>query len=118
DVIDAEQRAELGAKSRYNYAHLILPDELEGKNKYETSASLFNQWIADGVLKQDDGDSYYLLEQRFNGLDGKPYTRRGFFAAVKIPESGEEYILGHERTFEVKFQDRLRLMEATGAQYG
>ncbi|GMV99188.1 MAG: hypothetical protein AMXMBFR84_03270 [Candidatus Hydrogenedentota bacterium] len=118
DVIDAEQRAILGAKSPYNYAHLILPEERDSLSKYEYSAKLFNQWIAEGIFKQDDADSYYVLEQKFKGLDDKPHTRRGFFAAVKIPESGEEYILGHERTFESKFQDRLRLMEATGAQYG
>ncbi len=39
DVITPEERTELFARSPHNYARLILPDEREGRSKYETSAA-------------------------------------------------------------------------------
>ncbi len=69
-------------------------------------------------MQQDDEESFYLLEQRFRSLDGTGCVRRGFFAVTKIPEPGEETVLGHERTFEWKVTDRLALTDATQANLG
>jgi len=52
------------------------------------------------------------LRQRFTDLDGNPQVRRAFFATIKLPETGEHYVLGHERTFDKHVDDRLRLTEA------
>lgn len=118
DVITPEERTELYGRSPHNYARLILPDEREGMSKYEASASDLETWIAAGVMQQDEEDSFYLLEQRFTSLDGTECVRRGFFAVTKIPEPGDETVLGHERTFEWKVTDRLALTGATKANLG
>ena len=118
DVINPQQREELHGRSPYNMARILLPDERDGKTKYEAAAEDLDAWIAEDVFKQDDADSLYLLEQTFKGLDGNEYTRRGFFGVAKLPEEGERTILGHERTFEYKVKDRLALTKACEANTG
>lgn len=118
DVISPEERAHLAASSPYNFVHLILPEEEGGRSRYEVAGARFSAWIAEGVLLQDPAPCFYLLRQRFQDLEGMPQTRRGFFAAVSLPETGERTILGHEYTFPKPVEDRLRLMQATRANLG
>ena len=118
DVISPEERLELMARSPYNLTHLILPEEKYGVSKYEAAAKDFQSFVSQGVLAQDAEDSFYLLEQTFNDIDGKQHTRRGFFGVAKIPEPGVETVLGHERTFITKIQDRLALTRATRTNLG
>ncbi|MCP4645093.1 MAG: DUF1015 domain-containing protein [bacterium] len=119
DVIDPETRARLAASSPYNTVHLILPEPGEETDRYQEANRLLDEWVAKGVLKKDDEESYYLLEQTFCGLDGRKHRRRGFFARVRLPEPGEEgVVLGHERTFDRKVSDRLQLTETAQANLG
>lgn len=118
DVISPERRAQLALSSPYNMAHLLLPEAEGDLDPYENAAQKLDAWIADGVLVQDEEESFYLLEQVFHGLDGSEHARRTFFARVKVPESGEDLVLGHERTFATKVTDRLRLTEETRANLG
>jgi uncharacterized protein (DUF1015 family) len=118
DVISPSERAELMAKSPYNWVHVILPEERNGMHKYASAADHVAQWRHDGILKQDDADSFYILEQRFRDLDGHDRVRHAFFGCARIPEANERTILGHERTFAFKVTDRLALTEATGLNQG
>ncbi len=118
DVINPQEREELGAKSPYNYSHLILPVEQGGKDKYASAADLLETWLREGVMQLDGEDSFYLLEQQFEDQQGRRHTRRGFFAVAKVPEPGEEPILGHEQTFRHKIEDRLALTKACKANFG
>lgn len=117
DVISPEQRIELMGRSPHNMAHLILP-EGEGDARYENAGRLLNDWIERGVLRRDEEESFYLLEQRFSGLDGSRLARRAFFGVGKLPEYGEKSYLDHERVFERKVLDRLALTEHTQANLG
>jgi uncharacterized protein (DUF1015 family) len=119
DVIDEPTRASLAARSPHNYVHLILPEAAGSASKYERAASLLGEWQQKDVLRRDPEPGYYLLEQEFKGLDGATLTRRAFFAVVKLPEPGDEdTVLGHERTFDYKVQDRLDLTLACRANLG
>lgn len=118
DVIGPGERDALAETSPYNMVHLILPRAHGGRSPYEDAGRRFRDWTAQGILVQDRQDSLYLLEQHFNDLDGKPCVRRGFFGLVRIPEPGEQTILGHERTFDKPVADRLALTEATKANLG
>src|SRR5690606_732241 len=60
----------------------------------------------------------YYLEQRFRDDHGRERIRRAFYGLVKVPEQDEETVLGHERTFPHKIQDRLALTRATQTQFG
>jgi len=118
DVINPDERAALAARSPYNTVHLILPEGQAERDPYETAAKHFTDWIAEGIQVQDPDDSLYLLEQRFADKSGAQHVRRGFFAAVKIPEPGENTVLGHEQTFQHKIKDRLALTRATQTNFG
>ncbi len=118
DVITPEERAILAARSPFNMTHVILPQPEAGRSQYENAGHIFEEWIARQALRQDPEDSFYLLEQVFTGLEGLERVRRGFFAVAKLPESGENLVLGHERTFDKPFEDRLRVTEATRTNLG
>jgi uncharacterized protein (DUF1015 family) len=118
DVITPEERSILAAKSPFNMTHAILPQPEGDLSQYQNAGRIFEEWIAQQALRQDPQDSFYLLEQVFVGLEGLERVRRGFFALTKLPESGETFVLGHERTFDKPFEDRLRVTEATQANLG
>lgn len=118
DVISPEERATLAAGSPYNLVHALLPEASDSKDKYAVAADTVEGWIKEDVWVQDDARMFTLLRQRFSDLDGNAQERRGFFAAVKLPEADEHYVLGHERTFDKPVEDRLRLTEATRANLG
>lgn len=118
DVITPEDREILAARSPYNYTHVILPQDRDGVSKYEVAAKTLDEWVRTKALVQDAEESFYLLEQSFPALDGQEHVRRGFFGVAKIPEPGEDTVLGHERTFDWKVTDRLNLTKATKAHLG
>ncbi|MBI2423374.1 MAG: DUF1015 domain-containing protein [Candidatus Hydrogenedentes bacterium] len=118
DVISPEERATLGARSPFNHVHLILPEDAEIQTRYEVAAQRLSEWRGQDVLRQDEAPSYYLLKQDFTDLDGRPQTRKAFFGVVRIPEEGENTILGHERTFDKPVADRLALTAAAKANLG
>ncbi len=98
--------------------HVLLPQEGNGRTRYEQAADTFGKWIDEGALKQDDAPHFYLVRQTFTDLQGDTQVRKGFFAAVRIPNPDEKIILGHERTFDKPVEDRLRLTEAVKANLG
>lgn len=119
DVISPAERQLLVETSPYNMAHLLLPEARRPEESpYEHAAALFQQWQQEGVLRRDDMESVYLLEQHFQDLDGRPTVRRGFYAVTRVPEPGEKTVLGHERTFDKPVEDRLALTAATRANLG
>lgn len=118
DVISPAERRDLAKLSPYNLVHLILPEEREFMSRYDSAGDYFRTWLAHGVLKQDDAPSYYLLRQTFTDTRGNKRVRIGFLGTAKLPEPGERYVLGHERTFSRPIQDRLSLTEATKANLG
>ena len=113
DVIDEEQRAELAARSPYNVVEVDLP-RADG-DPYAHAAELFAAWQRDGVLTHDPEPALWALEQDYTGPDGRSYTRRGFFARVRVEDYGAGRIRPHERTHPGPKEDRLRLTRATRA---
>jgi uncharacterized protein (DUF1015 family) len=113
DVIDAEQRAALIARSPYNVVEIDLP-QADG-DPYAHAAAVFERWQRDGILVRDDEDALWALEQEYTGPDGRTRTRRGFLARVGIEEYGPGRIRPHERTHPGPKEDRLRLTRATNA---
>jgi uncharacterized protein (DUF1015 family) len=113
DVIDAQQRSQLEARSPYNVVRIDLP-EANG-DRYARAADLLSQWRADGIVVADQEDALWPLEQDYTGPDGRARTRRGFLARVRVEEYGAGRIRPHERTHPGPKEDRLRLTRATGA---
>jgi uncharacterized protein (DUF1015 family) len=116
DVIDAALQERLYAASPYNAIRVELtkdePGDTDTRNKYTRAASTLKGWIADGVLRQDSARSLYVYEQEFQ-VEGRSYTRRGFFARVRLEPFGQGKIYPHEQTLSGPKADRLKLYQAT-----
>src|SRR5215210_3072833 len=113
DVIDAEQRSVLAARSPYNVVHIDLPEA--EPDPYAHAAELLERWQAEGALVRDDEPALWVIDQEYTGPDGRRLTRRGFFARVRVEEYGAGRIRPHERTHPGPREDRLRLTRATQA---
>jgi uncharacterized protein (DUF1015 family) len=112
DVIDADQRAVLEARSPYNVVRIDLP---VGDDPYEAAARQLTAWQRDGAIVRDAQPAIWALEQTYTGPDGLARTRRGFLARVRVEEYGPGRIRPHERTHPGPKEDRLRLTRATKA---
>jgi uncharacterized protein (DUF1015 family) len=112
DVIDADQRRALVAKSPYNVVEIDLP---EGTNPYQRAAELLDEWRLQGIVVLDPEPALWAVTQTFTGPDGSERTRHGFFCKVRIEDYGPGRIRPHERTHPAAKEDRLRLMRATRA---
>ncbi|HEY5188142.1 MAG TPA: DUF1015 family protein [Solirubrobacteraceae bacterium] len=111
DVIDAEQRAELEARSPFNIVRVDLPEG--GEDRYDRAAAELSDWREQGVLVTDEQPTLWTLAQDYTGPDGQARTRFGFFARVRVEEYGPGRIRPHERTHPGPKEDRLRLTRAT-----
>jgi len=112
DVIDPAQREQLAGRAPHNVVRIDLPD---GDDPYATAADLLAAWREQGAVVRDDEPAFWAIAQDYTGPDGKPYTRRGFFARVRIEDYGPGRIRPHERTHPGPKEDRLRLTRATRA---
>jgi uncharacterized protein (DUF1015 family) len=116
DVIDAELRAELVARSPHNVVEIDLPEPPpEGGDRYEHAAATMRAWLERGVLVREDEPAMWALRQDYTGPDGGERTRTGFLARVRVEEYGPGRIRPHERTHPGPKEDRLRLTRATRA---
>jgi uncharacterized protein (DUF1015 family) len=111
DVIGAEQREELLARSPFNVVHLTLPED-------EADAARFwREWLSDGVVVPEQGPSFWALEQDYVGPDGVARRRRGLVASLKPEPYEAGVVLPHERTHAGPKEGRLRLLRATGVHF-
>ena len=117
DVIGEAERAELEARHPQNVVRIELPRG-EGDARYAEAARLLGAWKAEGVLRADAKPAFYVYEQQFTlpQAPGRIYTRRGFFAAVRLEPFERRVVLPHEKTLAGPKEDRLKLMRATHTQ--
>ena len=116
DVIDAELQKKLYDLSPYNAIRVELtkdePGDTETNNKYTRAGQTMRDWLAAGAVAQDTARSLYVYEQEFD-VEGRTYSRRGFFARVRLEPFGTGRIFPHEQTMSGPKQDRLNLYRAT-----
>jgi uncharacterized protein (DUF1015 family) len=113
DVIEADQRRDLAARSPFNAVELDLPQAPGGADPYEHAAELLEEWTLQGILTGDRESAVWALAQDYTGPDGERRTRRGLLARVRVTEYGPGLIRPHERTHPGPREDRLRLTRAT-----
>jgi uncharacterized protein (DUF1015 family) len=117
DVIDADQRAALLARSPYNIVAVDLPQSGAGREQdpYDAAGKLFESWQRQGALVRDGEPALWAHTQTYAGPDGRTFTRRGCFCRVRIEAYGPGRVRPHERTHPGPKEDRLRLTRATRA---
>ena len=74
---------------------------------------MLEQWTLEGILAADREPAIWALTQDYTGPDGRPRTRRGFLARMRVTDYGPGLVRPHERTQPGPKEDRLRLTRAT-----
>src|SRR5436190_2995732 len=113
DVIDADQRAALLARSSFNVVEVDLPEAPGDRDPYEHADETLEAWTLEGILAADREPAIWALTQDYTGPDGATRTRRGFLARVRVTDYGAGLVRPHERTHPGPKEDRLRLTRAT-----
>lgn len=113
DVIDAEQRAALAARSAANAVRFDLPDEADGPGRYAAAAALIEELRARRVLVTDDAPSFYVYRMRFEDEAGRTRHTTGVLGALELSRPDEGGILPHEHTTPKAKSDRLDLLRST-----
>jgi uncharacterized protein (DUF1015 family) len=113
DVVDAEERARLAARSPYNSILVELPaaDPARGLDRYQVAAALFESWQADGVLVRDPSPALYVYKMGFADPAGKPRATHGVIGALGLEPAGGA-VVPHEQTMSAPGRDRLDLLRA------
>lgn len=119
DVLSADDKAELLATDDQNIVRIDLPHvppKSAGPDEvYTQAARTLAQWREMGVLMAETEPALYVYHQRYTHA-GQTYTRKKFFARMKLEPFGTGTVFPHEQTFGGPKADRLKLMTATAAQ--
>jgi len=120
DVIDDTQAEQLYQKSEHNLVRIIKgktkASDNGQDNQYTRAAGYLARWIEEGALKQDSVEAIYAYVQDFELAGGK-YRRRSFVALAKLEDFGD-IVKPHEQVMHKPMIDRLRLKQATAADFG
>lgn len=116
DVIDADDRAALVARSDRNAVLFDLPLESDGDDRYTHAAEVFGGWRADGTLVTDPEPTFTVYRMTYTDDHGRPARTLGVIGALELSGPDEGRILPHEHTTKKAKTDRLDLMRATCAQ--
>ncbi|MHA1950901.1 MAG: DUF1015 domain-containing protein [Candidatus Thorarchaeota archaeon] len=129
DIIKGAKIDSLQSLSEFNIAWIIKNkpdvDDSDSNNQYTRAADHFNRWVREGVLKQDDKESFYVYGQDFE-VEGKQLFRFGFIGLIELEEfasespgtSGFSGVLQHEETLPKDIVDRLSLCRSSMANFG
>ncbi|TXT55112.1 MAG: hypothetical protein BAJATHORv1_40021 [Candidatus Thorarchaeota archaeon] len=129
DIIKGKKVDKLQSLSQYNISWIIKnkpqDDDTDVSNQYTRARDLLHQWIEEGVLKQENSESFYVYGWNFT-VDGEELFRFGFIGLIELeefateaPESGSfAGVLQHEETLPKDIIDRLSLLRETKANFG
>jgi uncharacterized protein (DUF1015 family) len=122
DVLDAQGKAALQARSAKNIVSVDLPHlpakELGPPAAYEGAAAQLKAWLADGTLTRAGAPLMFVYRETFT-FEGKTHQRTGMTCTLEVKPFGPHPgggILPHEETFSGPKEDRMALMKATRTQ--
>ena len=119
DMIGPSLKETLQKLSPHNAVHLEggeQPDPVNPEAGYRQAASLFREWLENGVLRQEDVPCFYLMRHTYND-QGQAKQQLGLFGDILVEEYGEGSVLPHEFTREPAVMDRVALLEASMTQF-
>lgn len=107
DVISADEKRGLLARSAYNAVRLELPEIA-----YEEVAGLIAHWRDEKVLETTPAPCVVAWTQTFTLADGVARERKTLLATVGLEPYEARVVRPHERTHAGPKEDRLRLIRA------
>jgi uncharacterized protein (DUF1015 family) len=120
DKISPELQDEYHSRSPYNFVRIILgerfADDNETNNVYVRSTAYFHQWIANGILVQEEKPSLFVYFQTFEVPDtGESLVRKGFIGLAQVEDYDAKVVFRHEQTLSGPKKDRMELLKHTDA---
>lgn len=119
DVLDQAGKSALLARSDRNIVAVDLPHvppKTAGPDAvYLKAAEVLHGWLADATLVTDKQPAIYAYHQVYTHA-GRQYTRKMFFARMRLESFGSGTVFPHEQTFGGPKEDRFKLMQATRCQ--
>ena len=96
-----------------------LPEDSSENNVYTRAGEKIKEWIAQGVLAQDQAPAIYVYSQEY--LVPGTHTRKvriGFIALGRLEDYDAKIVFPHERTLSAPKADRIELLRHTHVQTG
>jgi uncharacterized protein (DUF1015 family) len=123
DKISPAMRSRYLSLSPHNLVRVILGEreagDSETDNVYTRAARYLDDWIAGGVLAQDDRPGIFPYFQEFTVPDtGERLVRKGFIALGAVEDYSAGVVHRHEQTLSGPKKDRLELLRHTHAHCG
>ena len=120
DVIDEAARDAYYNKHPFNVIRLVLNRPEQGDRDayepYRRAGALWRKWLDQGIVVKDPAPSIYLYRERYI-LAGEYKECTGYVARVRVEDFSKGSILPHEQIMPKPFEDRMRLLEETGANF-
>jgi uncharacterized protein (DUF1015 family) len=120
DQITPAMQERLYAMSPANIVRVSYPaDQPAGEcaDKYVRAAETLEAWLREGVWSREAAPAIYPYTQTYRA-GSQAVTRTGFVALGEVSDYACGIVLPHERTHTGPKQDRLRLLQTTGADIG
>nr|WP_242871068.1 DUF1015 domain-containing protein [Neglectibacter timonensis] len=116
DIISETQRQAYLERNPYNVIRLELP---RGDSPYEEAGKTLEEWLQEGILKQDMEEGLYLYEQEFlsQADHGDKKSLKGLICRVRVEDFAAGVVLPHEETLSKAKTDRFNLMKATNCNF-
>jgi uncharacterized protein (DUF1015 family) len=112
DIITPLQKQQLKDQSPYNIVNLTLPDDSNGRSRYENAKITLQDFIEKGILKLDTEKCLYIFEEFFIDDAGGLKSFTGLLGLLKVEDYGAGKVLRHEKTLSKPKEDRLNLLKA------
>ena len=94
-------------------------DDTPQNNVYTRAAASLEDWIHEGIVRQDPASSFYAYSQEYNVPGTKERrARRGFIGAGTLEEYSAGVVFRHEQTLSGPKADRLELLRHTETHTG
>jgi uncharacterized protein (DUF1015 family) len=121
DQITPAMQEQLYASSPANIVRVSYPADHprpgEIADKYARANETLEAWLRDDVWSAEASPAIYPYTQTYR-VGGHQVTRTGFVALGEVSDYARGIVLPHERTHAGPKQDRMRLLQATGADTG
>jgi len=113
DIVTTSLKNELYGRSPYNIIRIDYGRDEEGDdendNRYTRASRFLDEWIKEGILRQDERPSFYCYQINYR-VGGRERVLRGLMAGVRIEELGSGRIKPHEVTYSKPKSDRLNII--------
>ena len=114
DVISSQAQDMFHERSLHNFIHILLAKDSSSDDKYRRAGLIFQSWLKDKVLVQDERPAVYFYSQQYT-VRGEKKTRLGFISLLRLGDEKSSSVFGHENTHQAAKQDRFKLVKQVKA---